>query len=69
MFFKFPLMYHQDFAILIIGILSFNYFTIKVYCSIADKTNLCVCLRSKEKIAILKNIIRLIFTELLVRKL
>ena len=70
MFFKFPLMYHQDFVILIIGVVSFNYFTVKVYCSIADKTDLCVCLWSKEKkIAILKNIIRLIFTELLVRKL
>lgn len=49
MFFKFPLMYHQDFVILIIGVVSFNYFTVKVYCSIADKTDLCVCLWSKEK--------------------
>ena len=49
MFFKFPFMYHQDFVILIIGVVFFNYFTVKVYRSIADKTNLCVCLWSKEK--------------------
>ena len=52
-FFKFPLLYRQDFVILIISLLSFYYFTLKVCYSIANKTNLCVCvcvcLWSKEK--------------------